>query len=647
MFAVNFSVRGSSRRSEEERAVGYWRDWLIDDDSGKKMRYLSNDLFQCHLPNKQLVSRDQLIYSPSTGMIYCFACKCLSFHQNAFTTGFCDWRYPERVSAHEKSSSHRDSVLALLRRTSNVGTVDAAQRHQRDDMAKYWREVLRRVVAVIKFLSVRGLAFRGDDELLGSSSNGNYLGLIELIAEFDPFLKDHLEKYGQKGKGTTSYLSSTVCDELICLMGEKVKRRIASELQQAKYFSIITDSTPDMSHTDQLTFIFRCVSDDAEIVERFVGFEPIYSHTGASLADCVVKMTTDLQLDLSNCRGQSYDNASNMSGKYNGLQAHLKKINPLIHYVPCAAHSLNLVGVNSIEGSCPAARNFFDLLQSLYVFCAKSTHRWNKMFHNTDVSRTLKPLSNTRWACRADSTTALRGNYRAIREALGRFSIDPDEKEDARREATGLCAHLDKLETAILTTVWDSILSRFKTTTESLQRHDITLDTAKRLLESLRSYLHRHGLQCTFPNVFVALRIFLTLPVTNAEGERSFSQLKRVKNELRMTMTQKRLTALSLLTIESELVKELDFDDVVDTFACGDAVLVVEDTENRVTLNQLLMFVTGGGGGGGQSSSPGIPRRANSNTCALILKLPLHTTYESFSDSMISGIIQSPCFGYA
>ena len=30
MFAVNYSVRGSSRRSEEERAVGYWRDWLID-----------------------------------------------------------------------------------------------------------------------------------------------------------------------------------------------------------------------------------------------------------------------------------------------------------------------------------------------------------------------------------------------------------------------------------------------------------------------------------------------------------------------------------------------------------------------------------------------------------------------------------------
>ncbi|CAB1425904.1 unnamed protein product [Pleuronectes platessa] len=34
MFAINYSVRGSSRRSEEERAVGYWRDWLIDVEGG-------------------------------------------------------------------------------------------------------------------------------------------------------------------------------------------------------------------------------------------------------------------------------------------------------------------------------------------------------------------------------------------------------------------------------------------------------------------------------------------------------------------------------------------------------------------------------------------------------------------------------------
>lgn len=67
--------------------------------------------------------------------------------------------------------------------------------------------------------------------------------------------------------------------------------------------------------------------------------------------------------------------------------------------------------------------------------------------------------------------------------------------------------------------------------------------------------------------MFVALRIFLTLPVTNCEGERAFSQMARIKNELRATQTQQRLSALSLMAIESQLVRELDFDDIVTEFA--------------------------------------------------------------------------------
>ena len=37
------------------------------------------------------------------------------------------------------------------------------------------------------------------------------------------------------------------------------------------------------------------------------------------------------------------DNGSNMSGKYSGLQARIWERNPLADYIPCFAHSLNLV----------------------------------------------------------------------------------------------------------------------------------------------------------------------------------------------------------------------------------------------------------------------------------------------------------------
>ena len=43
--------------------------------------------------------------------------------------------------------------------------------------------------------------------------------------------------------------------------------------------------------------------------------------------------------------------------------------------------------------------------------------------------------------------------------------------------------------------------------------------------------------------------------------------LKRVKNHLRSTLTQVKLCNLTLLTIESDLTKEIDFEDILNDFA--------------------------------------------------------------------------------
>ena len=55
--------------------------------------------------------------------------------------------------------------------------------------------------------------------------------------------------------------------------------------------------------------------------------------------------------------------------------------------------------------------------------------------------------------------------------------------------------------------------------------------------------------------------------VSNCSGERSFSTLKRIKNELRSSMGQERLTALSLMAIEHELLAKIDADSIIKDFA--------------------------------------------------------------------------------
>ena len=89
--------------------------------------------------------------------------------------------------------------------------------------------------------------------LLGQQKNGNYLGILELLSEFDPFLEEHLKLYGNRGKGNLSYLSANICEEFIELIWQQFLCTILEEVNESKYYSIIVDSTPDISHTDQLT----------------------------------------------------------------------------------------------------------------------------------------------------------------------------------------------------------------------------------------------------------------------------------------------------------------------------------------------------------------------------------------------------------
>ena len=74
-------------------------------------------------------------------------------------------------------------------------------------------------------------------------------------------------------------------------------------------------------------------------------------------------------------------------------------------------------------------------------------------------------------------------------------------------------------------------------------------------------------IKCSFPNVEIALRMYSIIMVTNCSGERSFSKLKYIKNRLRTTMTNKRVTHLSLMSVEYDILRDTDFDDLITDFA--------------------------------------------------------------------------------
>ena len=86
------------------------------------------------------------------------------------------------------------------------------------------------------------------------------------------------------------------------------------------------------------------------------------------------------------------------------------------------------------------------------------------------------------------------------------------------------------------------------------------------LLELL-SFIHEKELTEIYPNLWTALRIGLTLPVTVAEAERSFSKLKLIKTYLRSTMAQERLSGLAIISINHKISNQISYNDAIDDFA--------------------------------------------------------------------------------
>ncbi|XP_025418320.1 uncharacterized protein LOC112689038 [Sipha flava] len=146
---------------------------------------------------------------------------------------------------------------------------------QLNDEISYWRNVLHRLATIIQSLSSRGLSFRGYDENIESIYNSNILMVAELLAKFDPFMSQHIAKYGSKDTGSTSYVSSTIY--------EKVKQHMANKLS-----------------------VILCYVHQSVPVEHFLTFISGCNHKSQQLCEVTCNTLRHFKIPIEDCRGQSY-----------------------------------------------------------------------------------------------------------------------------------------------------------------------------------------------------------------------------------------------------------------------------------------------------------------------------------------------------
>ena len=139
--------------------------------------------------------------------------------------------------------------------------------------------------------------------------------------------------------------------------------------------------------------------------------------------------------------------------------------------------------------------------------------------------------------------------------------LDTDEDDFIQERIECTCADYTELDAAAMFGEISRLRQHIKISKELNQEENVESWTAADLLQ----WIYKWKLQESVENLVLVLRIFLTITVSTASCERSFSKLKLIKTHQISTMGQERLSNLAILSIERDF--KVNFEDVIKEFS--------------------------------------------------------------------------------
>jgi len=360
-------------------------------------------------------------YSPLRRGVFCVACVLFGQDEatrarqtlrtfvseplNKFKKGL------EYLNEHGSKTYHKENVARLngfLETRRNVGAAVCNQLDiQRREEIQKNRTYLRPIVKSVIFCGKQNLPLRGhrdDGQVLETDDDGVFRALLRFrIDSGDAVLAEGLEQASRNA----TYTSKTTQNEIIACAGELIQADISRRVREAKWYSVMADETSDTARLEQATVIIRYVGDSGSIHEDFAGFVHAEDLTGEGMAHLLIDFLGRMGLTLEYCRGQGYDGAAAMMGRFNGCQAVIKRQQPLAITIHCFNHRLNL----AVSKSCdvPAVRNMFGTMNRICDFILSSPKRVKQMEEFIDAreeggrQRRLRMYCATRWVDSHDS----------------------------------------------------------------------------------------------------------------------------------------------------------------------------------------------------------------------------------------------------
>lgn len=349
----------------------------------------------------------------------------------------------EKICGHESNGYHKKAQERATLIKAQMQNINKRIDVQLDEIVnqnvRKNEAILPNIVDVVNLCAKQQIPLRGhrDDKIQFSEApvynEGNFIAIIRLLSLSNPTLKEHL----QCGPKNALYTSKTIQNEIIEVIAELSRKKIRDCLAKCPHFSLIADETT--SHGREILSVclrfLDFISDPIQPVKREVLIDlcDLTRTTGKSIATALLQSLNEHSINITDCRGQSYDTTSSMSSSSKGVQAAILRHAPDADYQGCCLHSLNLAICHACEMR--SIQNMLDTCRELYSFFDNSPKRQALLNMVIDVlaqgetkKRRLKNLCKTRWVERHTTFQTIFDLYHYIVMALDEI-YDPSDDE--------------------------------------------------------------------------------------------------------------------------------------------------------------------------------------------------------------------------
>ncbi|XP_032895465.1 uncharacterized protein LOC116985118 [Amblyraja radiata] len=429
----------------------------------------------------------------------------------------------------------------------------------------HWQQVFKRLVAIVQFLAERNLAFRGTKENVGNESvhNGNFLGLVGLLGKFDPVLDTHLRK---------------------------IKTHEIHNHYSTKRWAVLKKHVPGLSVKPLSNTRWECRIDSVKAIRYQVG----------EVYDALVEISEKTDEPKVKAEAESLANqqkdykflvslifwyevlfkvnyvSKQLQGETKDIDEGMESFEKLLSWLRIYREE----GFNDVLVVANELAESVELPLEFRQFQEKKLRRRKRMFSYETKD---EPLDDPKEAYRLQcfnlvldqAIQSMECRFEQLKSHVKLFgflnNFQSIQKAEIRKHTADLEAALT--DTTIKQSTDEEVVTE-KTKdvdgyllAEELEALKTFLPSSIIKPRALFEYLVVNNRFTAFPNVFIALRIYLTMPVTVASGEISFSKLKLIKTYLRSTISQERLNNLAMISIENDIAKTIVLENILRDFA--------------------------------------------------------------------------------